>query len=283
MRFSANGPRRAATIGLVMFVTSLFAAADETAPCEFFEAIADGTVRAQYIARNAHEGTLQIENLFPEAIVIRLPEAFGARPVLGQFGGPGMAVGMGQNAMGQNGMGNNGGGQQVGGNFGNRGGGNQNGLDFFGGKGFGGNANVGGGNGANRMMGGLMRIGPRGLAKRSAQTVCLQYGRPDPRPRMRYEIVPIETLASDPVVARLCSEVGSKSLSSDVAQAIAWHRMDAMDFATLADLPRHRSRYLRPEPMFDDATLSDVRSWLYRCLGSLSHGPPVEVVSLAGE
>ena len=288
----AKGSLRVAAMGLAMVLFGPSAWADHATPRGLFEAIADGAVRADYIAKNATGGTLQIENLFPEAIVIRLPEAFAARPVLGQFGAPANFGGgpAGANGMGNNAMGNNAaGGQQVGGNFGNRGGGNQNGLDFFGGQGFGanpgfgGNQGLGAGGGGNRMVGGLMRIGPQATARRSAQTVCLQYGKPDPRPRMRYEVVPIEDLTSDPVINRLCRGLGHGSLSSNVAQAIAWHRLDAMDFDTLAALPRHRSRYLRPEPMFDEATLSDARTWLHRCLGSMSETNFDSSLSLASE
>ncbi|MEM6690326.1 MAG: hypothetical protein AAF664_12910 [Planctomycetota bacterium] len=176
---------------------------------DLWQAIKNPDFEVRYIPASAHRGNLLIENNTDQPATIQLPSVLVARPVLAQGGfpfGPGQAGPGNQN--GGNGNGG-GGGQTVGGNGG---GGQQNGL--FGGA--------------------LMRVPPGKTAKRRITTVCLEHGKPDPEPSMAYEIVSIEEFTEDEVVIEACRELGH-SLSTKAVQAIAWHRLDQLEWSELAN------------------------------------------------
>jgi hypothetical protein len=166
----------------------------------------------------------------------------------GGMGGGGMG-GMG-GGMGGGGMG---GGQGMGGGMGGMGGG-------MGGMG-GGMGGMGGG------MGGMMRIAPEKSTKFKAACVCLEHGKPDPNPKMKYKLVPLDAFTSDVAVQELCSMVGRGQVSQPVAQAAAWHVMDGLTWEELATKNREESqftgniRFFTPEQVLNAvklvATLSD--------------------------
>ena len=70
--------------------------------------------------------------------------------------------------------------------------------------------------------------------KVTVQTVCLEHGKPNPRPRMDYTVAPIETLSSDPKVTEICKMLASGEIPQNVAQAAAWNITDELSWDVLA-------------------------------------------------
>lgn len=56
-----------------------------------------------------------------------------------------------------------------------------------------------------------------------APTVCLDYGRRDPTPRMPYRLVALETVSQDPRLAVILGGLATGHVPQKVAQAAAWH------------------------------------------------------------
>ncbi|MFP6647994.1 MAG: hypothetical protein VB817_00950, partial [Pirellulaceae bacterium] len=131
--------------------------------------------------------------------------------------------GMGGGGMGGGGMGGGGGGMQgMGGGMGGGG---------MGGGGMGGGGMGGGGMGGGG--GGFFNVEPNKVRRIKVNTVCLEHGKKEPSPRVKYEIVPIEWMTNKQEVAEICKMLGTGKLSQSVAQAAAWHYSDNMSWQEL--------------------------------------------------
>ena len=186
---------------------------EEAREVEMFSAMKAGEIGVQMFPKDAKESTLVIENKTGKPLKVKLPEAFGGVPVLAQFGGGGQGGG----GFGGGGQGGGGGGgqQQLGG-----GGGGQQGGGGFGGGGQGGG-------------GGLFYVSPERSQKVKVPTVCLEHGKADPNPRIKYEIVPIEQVTQDASVIEICKMLGHGEVDQASAQAAAWHLTDNLSFEEL--------------------------------------------------
>jgi hypothetical protein len=232
------------------------AEANAVAPAaDLFHAMDDGSIDVRLIAQNAQRANVLIKNNTDRVLHIRVPDAFAAVPVLGQFD-PNQGLGMG-------GPGGGGGATQgVGGGFGQQGFGQGLGQQGFGQQGFGqglGQGRQGFGGQGNR-FGGMMRIGPEKTRKLTATTVCLEHGKPEPHPRVAYRIMPIEAFTDDARVARLCEKLGRGDVQQNTAQALAWHLANGLEWDQLAKVNRVESRYLGNVPMFSSAELKEAQS-----------------------
>ena len=262
---------RSLTLTLVALTWIPIALAEESresdtpdGPVPLFDAISKEWVKVKYIPLGADKANVIIENLLEDDIDLELPDAFGARHILGQLGGGGAGAfgfgqgqGAGQGAGGGQGFG--GGGQNVGGGFGNGAGGG----NFGQGGQFGGQFGQGGfgqGFGAGRGNG-FFRVAPDKKRKLSVQTVCLQHGKPDPNPRMTYELVPLTTVNDDPAIEALCKSLSQKKVDQVVAQAAAWNIANRMTWNELAKLNRRESRYLGNERMFTKQQLATAQEF----------------------
>jgi hypothetical protein len=142
---------------------------------------------------------------------------------------------------GMGGMGG-GGGQGMGGGMGGMGGGM--GGGGMGGMG-GGMGGMGGGMGGmgGGGMGGMFRVNPERPGKLKVPCVCLEHGKQDPNPRMKYKIVPLEQVNVDPRVRDLCTVLGQGKVAQNTAQAAAWHIANRMSWDELAHKNRIESQY----------------------------------------
>ena len=50
-------------------------------------------------------------------------------------------------------------------------------------------------------------------------TVCLEHGKPDPKPKAKYEIRPVEQVSDKPAVAELLRLMSAPGVSQRAAQA----------------------------------------------------------------
>ena len=171
---------------------------------------------------------MYFENLSGKPLTVKLPEAVTIVHVLKQFGGGGLGGGQ-QGGLGGGGFGGQqggfGGGQSGGGGFGQQGGGG------FGGGGFGGQQGGGGG--------GFFSIPPERVAQVPYHSVCLNYGKPDPSPRMTYKPVRVEDYTDNKILQETIRLVGTGRLDYTVAQAATWHITDKLSWERLASLQEY--------------------------------------------
>ncbi len=188
---------------------------------EFFAAKKAGLIDVMFIPRSSKSANIMMKNRTKRKLSVRMPEAFAGVPILGQMGGMGMGGG---------GMGMGGGGMGMGG-----GGGGQQGMGGGGGGGMGGGGMGGGGMGmgGGGGMGGFQNIEPGRVRKVKVATVCLEHGKKEPNPRIKYDIVPIENFTRNAQVIELCRMLGSGKLDQMSAQAAAWHLTDDLSWQQL--------------------------------------------------
>jgi hypothetical protein len=101
------------------------------------------------------------------------------------------------------------------------------------------NQGVGGGMGGGGMggggMGGMFNVPPERVAEiNKVPTVCLDHGKGEPRPKMKYEIRPIEEVTDKPAVAELCRMLGTGTVNQRAAQVATWHLNNDMSWEQLA-------------------------------------------------
>ena len=204
---------------------------------ELFAAMKSGEIAVEFIPKDAKGATVLIHNKSDKPLSVKLPPAFAGVPVLAQFGGGGLGgggLGGGGGGLGGGGLGGGGGGGQgIGGGFGGGGGG------LGGGGGFGGGGGGFGGGGG----GGFFNVEPDKVGKIKVDTMCLEHGKDDPNPRMKYEIRPIESFTKDQNVVELCKMLGRGEVPQNAAQAAVWHVANGLTWQELAIKDRYRSQF----------------------------------------
>ncbi len=253
---------------------------------DLFDAMESKQISVRFIPIDSSRANVVFKNESDEPIQVRLPRTFAAVHVLGQLGGGfggggfgggggGLGGGGGFGGGGLGGLGGGGGGQGLGGGFGGGGGGFGGGGGGFGGGGGGlGGGGLGGG-------GGFFRIEPDKTRKLTVKTVCLEHGKPDPNPRMTYQIVPLTEFTQDQGIAELCSQLGKGHVSQRVAQATAWHISSGLSWQQLAEKNRKVSRYTGNEKYFTLAEIRTAVGFATHCRSFLDDGYGPETPSLA--
>jgi hypothetical protein len=98
----------------------------------------------------------------------------------------------------------------------------------------GGGMGGGGMGGAGGAGGGMFNVPADKVGELRVQSVCLEHGKPEPRPNMPYEVRPITSISSKPGVAEICYEMSTGRLDRRVAQAAVWHLNNGMSWQELA-------------------------------------------------
>jgi hypothetical protein len=125
-----------------------------------------------------------------------------------------------------------------------------------GGMGGGGMGGMGGGmggmgGGGMGMGGGMMRVEADRPRKLTVATLCLEHGKPDPNPRMKYRVVRLSEVNPNPEIAELCKAVAAGQVPQNTAQAAAWHIANGLSWEELASKPRMISEYTGIEYYFN--------------------------------
>jgi hypothetical protein len=89
-----------------------------------------------------------------------------------------------------------------------------------------------------------------------APTVCLDYGRREPTPRMPYRLVAIETVSQDPRLAVILGGLSTGHVPQKVAQAAAWHLSSGRTWDQLAAEVIKRAGGDPDVPFFSPAELA---------------------------
>lgn len=181
---------------------------------ELFEAIASGQLEVRLIPRDSAQVRLLVENKSGKPLNVVMPAAMAASPVLAQFQDlPGFGNGGQDNAPQQLGFGLPG--------MQNQGG---NGGPFF---------NMGG---QNPQLGpgiGQFNLAPEAIGQMKLASVCLEHGKPNPRPTIRYELRRIEEVTDVPEVQEICVMLARGRIGQKAAQAAAWHLSNGMSWEEL--------------------------------------------------
>jgi len=171
---------------------------------EMFAAIEKGDIAVKLIPKDSTQCRVLIENKTDKPLNVKLPKAFAGVPVLAQLGG----MDGGRGTRGTRGTGGNQGNQGMGGGMGGMGG-------------------MGGGMG-------MFSVPPEKIGQLKLPTVCLEYGKQEPRAAVPYEIKPLESFTTKPGVRELCEMLGSGQLDQRASQAAAWHLNNDMSWRELA-------------------------------------------------
>ena len=67
---------------------------------------------------------------------------------------------------------------------------------------------------------GMFNLPPERVGQLKVPTVCLEHGKREPQPNMKYEIKPIEQFTEKPAVKELCKALGHGELNQRVARPL---------------------------------------------------------------
>jgi hypothetical protein len=207
---------------------------------DLLEAEGQQLVSVRYIPNNAKSAQIIVTNRTKRPLTLRLPDAFAGVPVLaqgGNFGGGGQRAGAGGNGGAQVTGGGGGGAGRPQGRAQNQ------------------QAPAGGFGGFGGPGGGAFSIPPERTLTFRVQTVCLEYGKPEPSTRMPYKLGRAEAFSSDPKLSIVLEGLGRGELSQKVAQAACWHIASGLTWEKLAAEKIDHAGGTPDEPYFSRAEL----------------------------
>ncbi len=196
---------------------------------ELFAGMKAGQLEVKFIPRDEKQAKIIVANKAGKPLNVQLPETFAGVPVLAQFRGfplPNTQPNNNQTP------------QTVGGPI-NKQNNAQNGNNFF-------NNN-------------MMNIPAEQVRDIKVACVCLEHGKPDPRPTIPYEMVPLESVSKNPALGAMLREFGTGKYSQHVAQAAAWHLNNEMSWERLAKIDGSMIAIGVHDPYFTKQDLQDAR------------------------
>ena len=104
--------------------------------------------------------------------------------------------------------------------------------------------------GGGQGQGGFFSIPPGKLVRIPVNSVCLEYGKPEPMSRMKYQVVPVEKVSTDPVLRQLLRVVATGRVNKNAAQAAAWHLANGKTWRELAAMKIKRAGNLPSPSLF---------------------------------
>lgn len=184
-----------------------------------------GLIDVKCIPNDSRSAQIIVDNKSDQPLTLRLPKAFVGVPVLAQ---------QDPNQVGTGGVQTTGGGM-----FG------MNGMNGMGGPG--------------GMGGGMFSVPPEKTKVVKVATVCLEYGKREPSPRMAYRLAALESFSDDPALAVLLDSFGRGEIPPNVAQAAAWNISSGLPWPKLAAEVIDRSGGARDQRVFTQAELFAAR------------------------
>lgn len=210
-----------------VFLSGPVSADDTTSQAlALFAAAEAGQIELKVIPKDARQATILISNKSDRPLRIQLPEAFAAVPILAQ--------------------GDVAGGGNIGGRSSGFGGG---GIQSFGG-------GFGGGLGGAGFGGGLFDVASEEVARLKVATICLEHGKRDPKPKIPFQLKPIEAVTSDVRLQEVCKMLGRGEIAQTSAQAAAWHLLAGLSWDELAAKVKVRHLNGEVEHYFNPADLA---------------------------
>lgn len=210
---------------------------------ELFNAIEEDVVDARVIVRDQFHAKIVLENLTDLPVALNIPNFLAAQPILAQpilaqqgfFGQPGG----GQQGLGTTAMSNGSSvPQSVGGPTSSRG------LSA--------NSGFPGG-------GPVFNIAPEQVRTIDLPCFCLEYGKPNPRAAIKYELVPLQQANDDPRLPGLLAAYARGEIERDAAQAAVWHAANGMSWDELAGISQSIA-INADQPLFNSVELRNAKA-----------------------
>lgn len=221
---------------------------------DLFDAIEAGTVETTVIARNSNEANLFVTNKTDLPVSVQVPKAVVAVQVLKQVFPQGGRNGNPFGAGMPGGSSGTGRAQPIGGGIqnstGNLNGPGNNGV----GNGFNGNAF---GNGPGN---GIFSVPSHATVQVPLKMVCLAHGKPDPRARMKYQLVKLEEYTTDRVLQETLELFATGDTETQSAQAAVWHLTDKISWQALREKQIEQLGGLDSLPYFSDKQVAVAES-----------------------
>jgi hypothetical protein len=188
---------------------------------DFFAAMKSGQIDVTLTQSSSLNGRVTIKNKTKKTLLLQLPSTFAGVPYNAQDGAypisdpipstggsssttdtsSSTSTSRSQNQSVGGGFGNN----SYGGGYGNRGGG-----------------------------GGYFSLPPEKIVRHDVKTICLEYGKKEPRSSIKYRMLPLDNFTDKPEVGVLCSLIASGSVDQWSAQAAVWHYSNNISWNELA-------------------------------------------------
>jgi hypothetical protein len=246
---------------------------DPEAPViDVFSGMDNGQIAVRVSAENAREGRIFLTNKTDRPLTVALPKALIAAQVLPQFNQPGGGL-FGNNQMGLNNGANgangaNGLAQMVGGNA----------MPAGPGNGF---PNPGGQMNNGFAPNNFFSIPPEKTVQLNLQSVCLNYGRPEPHSGLTYRLVKVESVTTDPVLRQLLENYSPRT-NRDAQQAAAWHLANGLTWEQIVNLTTQPAPGIAV-PLFDAAQVQQARDLISQARKDAAERPikPVAPVTTA--
>ena len=196
---------------------------------ELFAAIEGGKIEARLIPRDSKHCRVLVENKTDRPLNVQFPAAFAGVPVLAQFVPPNPMDGQQPPQDGQKP-------QPIGGPFTN--------PQM--------NPRMNPGNQGPmfnpRGNGPLFSVSPEKVGELKLATICLEYGKPEPKAKIPYQLKRIDEVTDKPGVLELCCLMARSDVTQQAAQVAAWHLNNAKTWEELRDMKT--SSLVPVTPMF---------------------------------
>jgi hypothetical protein len=214
-----------------------------------FDGLDQGLLNVRLSAQNTRQSNVYITNATDRPLTVAVPKSAAAVHVLKQVAGNPPVQGQNQN-LGANFdpltglLENQGMGQSVAGQF----------SPFTSGTSFPGFNQFPQGNSLNGAAfvdptgNGFFSVPPKATVQVKLQTVCLDHGKPDPRPKMRYVLLRFQDYSKDKKLQHLIESFDPQKTDREAVQAAAWHLSNGMTWKAL--MAKKRLNGIRAVPYF---------------------------------
>jgi len=200
-----------------------------------FDAVRAGDVEVRVVPRDAHQVTVLVHNTTSRAVRIRLPGVLAAVPVLPEPGSTSsrrpqqqtQVLGIGHSS------------------------------PSLARKTSKGTRSV-----PEVHRGGVFSVSPGKVVRKTLKSVCLQYGIPEPGPRNKYKLAPIDEVVSNDQVSRLLGYL--TPANQRVVQLAAWHLNNKMSWEQLGRvrIPPGNGRSVQPFQRHELEAAYQLVEWL---------------------
>ena len=102
---------------------------------------------------------------------------------------------------------------------------------------------------------------PGKIVKQRLPCVCLDFGKPTPRPQMPYKLERFENVQDQPAVREVVQTLGRGGYSHEVVQLVTWHLANGLSWEKLAALKHERANG-RTVPRYTPTELAQARKLL---------------------
>jgi len=117
----------------------------------------------------------------------------------------------------------------------------------------------GGNRGQNQGNAMVFSLAPEGFGQLGVPCVCLEYGKPTPRPVIPYQVQSIDRVTAKAEVHELCRMLGRGDLDQLTTQAAVWHLNNDMSWKELAAKRLQSETLGWTAPLFTSRQIADAK------------------------